>query len=384
MIGVLPGTSRFINGSISLWRPLVLETPGHPATRVGHHLDVYARIAPGVSFAQARDEMDRLGQLIEQEHPDENRGHGATMTHMRNEFLEPVGARLWLLFAAVGFVQLIVCVNIGNLLTARAATRERQRAGLAALGAGRSRLVAQGVTESAVLALAGGVLGAGLAEALLKVLPIVMPSHLSVVALSDVRLDLPVLTFALLLSLATGLAFGVWPALQSSGGPLADALKQGGRGPGGVKRRTRLAIVTSEVALAALMLVGAGLTIRSFVETLSQPLGFDARSALTFEIALPQSRYRTPALIEGGFRAIEDRAASVPGVTGIVAAINLLPLGGGDRRAGVEIEGATPQSGDPPTRLYPRIVAPDYSASCAFLCADGRSQRQTAARRCPS
>jgi putative ABC transport system permease protein len=371
IIGVLPADFQFIDPDVELWSPLVLEGTGQPPTRALHQLDVYARLKPGVSLTQARDEMDRLGRQLEQEHPDVSTGHGSHVVAMRDQYVKPYQTSLMVLFAAVGFVLLIACVNVANLLLARAISRRREMSVRAALGASRGRLVAQALSESVALAIAGGAAGLGVAVSMLLALPAVMPARLSVVDLGRVHLDARLLLFTFGLSIATGIVFGLLPALQASKPDVSETLKQAGRSLGGVRRRARVSLVITEVALASLTLVGAGLVLRSFGEILSQPLGFDPRGRLSFVISVPLGRYLTPDARRTALDEIEHRVAAVPGVSA-VGGISILPLSGGDSRTGVAIEGREPRPDDPPTRMHPRIVTPTYFEAMAIQLVKGR------------
>ena len=196
---------------------------------------LYARLKPGVTLAQARDAMDRLGKGIEKEHPDTNTGHSAWVTTLRDEYVGPVRTQLAVIFAAVGLVLLIACVNVANLLLALAASRRREMAVRAALGASRGRLIVQSLAESVAVAATGGLLGLGLALALVKALPLVLPEQMSVVEIASVGLDLRVLAFTIGLTIATAVIFGLLPALSASRPDLIEAVKEGGRGAAGVR-----------------------------------------------------------------------------------------------------------------------------------------------------
>ncbi len=302
--GILPPDFQFIDPSIQLWAPLVLEGGSTAPTRVSHSLDVYARLKPGVTMAQAREAMDRLGRDLEQQHPDENRGHGANVVSMRDIYVRDVQTSLIAIFAAVGLVLLIACVNVANLLLTRAVSRQRELAVRAALGATRGRLITQALAESVSLSLLGGAAGIGVAMLVLRALPVVMPDRLSVVGLDTIHLDLRVLAFACLLSMATGVIFGLLPALTSSRPDLNLTLKDSGRGAISVRRRARIGLVIGEVALASLTLVAAGLVVRSFATILSQPLGFDPHNRLTLAISLTRARYPTPDAARDGLDQI--------------------------------------------------------------------------------
>jgi putative ABC transport system permease protein len=290
---------------------------------------------------------------------------------MRDVYVKPLRATLLVLFAAVGLVLLIACVNVANLLLARAATRRREMSVRSALGASRGRLVTQTLVESVSLSVVGGVAGLATGWILLQLLPAVMPERMSVVGLGQIHLDVRVLLFSFGLALMTGVLFGLLPALQASKPDMTDTLKEGGRGAAGVRRPARIALVVGEVTLAALTLVGAGLVVRSFSQTMAQPLGFDSSQQLTFSIAVPSARYKTPEERRAILVDIERRLAALPGVRS-VGAVNLLPLGGGDSRTGIGIENRERKPDDPPTRMHPRIVTPTYFSTVGIPIKQGR------------
>jgi predicted permease len=276
------------------------------------------------------------------------------------------------LLSAVGFVLLIACVNTASLLLARAAARRREMAVRSALGASRVRLAVQSLTESLTLAGVGGLAGIGVAILILKVLPVVMPAQLSVVGIGDLTLDTRVLVFAVALSLLTGVIFGLLPAMSISRPVTADVLKAGGRGAAAVRHAARRALVVTEVALAALTLVGAGLVIKSFMTMASQPLGFDTDKRLTFSVSVPPARYDTAEKRRQAMDEIERRLTGIPAVRS-VGAINLLPLGGGDARTGIGIEGRQTAPDDPPTRMHPRAVTAGYFQTMGIRIVRGRA-----------
>ena len=277
IIGVLE-PFEFIDKEIELWTPLALEGGPEPPGRANHFLNVYARLRPGVTLEQARAEMHTIGERLSQTYPDTNRRHGSHVVPLRGELVEPVRAGLFLLLAAVGFVLLIACVNVANLLLARAVSRRREIAVRAALGAGRLRLDLQGLTESVVLALCGGFAGLLVAYWGVAALPRLAPEAGTVVGLDRVGIDARVLGFTLLLSLATGALFGLLPAWQLTRQAVNDSLRDGGRSIVGGRHRLRLGLVVAEVALASLLLVGAGLALRSFRMILSTDSGLRANS----------------------------------------------------------------------------------------------------------
>ncbi len=370
VIGVLPESFHFVK-TAQMFVPLVLDGPGVTPSRVSHGFDVYARIKRGVTFAQAFDSMDRLGARLEQEHPKENANHGAYVSPLRDEFVGPVRTSLVALFAAVGVVLLIACVNVASLLLARAVSRQREMAVRSALGASRGRLIVQTLVESVVLSLIGAVAGLVLAKLLIAALPTVLPAQLSVVGISEIALNWRVLMFAGALSILTGVIFGLLPAFHASAPNVSNSLAHGGRSAPGVRRAARLGLVIGEVALAALALVGAGLVLRSFAATMAQPLGFESSDRLAFAITIPGARYKTPEARTQALADIDVRLHAIPGVSH-VGAINLLPLDGGDSRSGIGIEGREPRPDEPPTRMHPRTVTPEYFQTMGMRVMRGR------------
>jgi putative ABC transport system permease protein len=367
IIGVLPDTFQFLDHDIALFGPLALTTP---LSRGGHSLEVYGRLKAGVSLDAARSDMDRIARRLQNDFPEDNRGHGVFVEPMQTTFVQPVRTRLIVLLVGVGFVLLIACANVASLLLVRSAARAREMAVRAAIGASRHRLVRQGLAECLVLASAGGVLGLGLAHLLIRALPAVLPAQLSIVRTAALGLDLRVLAAAAAITMLTTLLFGALPALLSSRTNVVGTLNQGGRGATGIARPVRLALVIGEVALASLTLVGAGLVVRSFAETSSQPLGFDPHERAVMELAAPEARYTTEASRTAAMQELERRLAAIPGVRS-VGAIDLLPLSGEDARLTVAIDGHAPVA-DAPTRMHPRAVTPTYFQAAAVGLVRGR------------
>jgi putative ABC transport system permease protein len=369
VVGVLPPTFEFPDDSLDLWAPLALEG-GEPLGRAGHQFNVYARLKNGVSLDQARDDMDRVGRQLERQYPETNRGHGAWVATLEDRLKTPVRRSLLLLLGAVAFVLLIACVNVANILLAKAAGRRREMAVRAAVGAARGRLAGQMLTESLVLAALGGAAGLLVAWWGIALLRQLTPEGVPLLGLSHLRLEPRVVAFTAGLSLLTGALFGFLPAWHLASQDVNASLKDGGRSPGGVRRRLRVALVVSEIALASLLLVAAGLTLRSFQAVLDLPAGFQTKGSLTASVTLPVARYQADAELLAAFGRIEDQIRALPGVR-IVGATSHLPLGGRDGRRGVGIEGREPTP-DVPTRAHPRSVTADYFRAMGITVIAGR------------
>ena len=370
VVGVLPGTFAFPDETIEMWAPVPIEGISQPLTRASHQFRVYARMKPGVDLAAARSDMERVAAHLSEEYPDTNARHGAWVTMMAEEVREPVRGGLWLLLGAVAFVLLIACVNVANLLLARAASRRREVAVRAAVGASRARIAGQMLTESVLLSFLGALAGLLVATWGIQLLRQLAPADVPVLGLENVSLDRRVLAFTFGLSLLTGLLFGTLPAWALAGQDVNEALKATGRSGSGVKRRWRVALVVSEIALASLLLVGAGLTWRSFHALLNVDAGINTDKVLTAMVTLPGARYRGSEKLISTFNQIEERFAAIPGVRAI-GAINLLPLSGMDGRRGVNVEGYQPQP-DSPTRAHPRVVTPGYFKAMGVRLIEGR------------
>jgi putative ABC transport system permease protein len=368
VIGVLPAAATFPHTEAQLFSPLVLFAPNEPPSRTSHGFGVYARLRPGVSFEQARGEMDRIGKDLERTYPELSRGHGAHVTKLTDEIRGPVERTLVILMAAVGFVLLIACINVTNLLLARATGRRREMAVRAAIGAARGRLMRQVLVECSVMALAGGAVGLVLAIWSIRVLATELPA----VARPDqgVVFSLPVLAFTLAACLLTGVLAGALPAWHLVREDPAEPLKEGGRSPVSLKRALRFGLIVTEVALTSLLLVGAGLTLRSFQSVLSQPAGIETDHRLTFRVGLPGARYNAERAAQL-FSDLESRLAAEPLIQSVGATM-LPPLTTLDGRRGVVIENREPTPDDGPTRAHPRVVTANYIQAVGARIRDGR------------
>jgi predicted permease len=286
------------------------------------------RLKPGVTIDQAQADLSRIMQSLAIAYPDTNRGNGAKVSPLKQRIVGEIGTTLWMLLGAVGFVLLIACVNVGNLLLARSTGRTREFAIRAALGARRWRLLRQSLTESLLLAFIGGGLGLVVASwgtnLAITLLPTTLPRA------NEVRLDGRVLIFALAVSLLSGLLAGFAPALKNSNWNLSSVLKEGGRGTSG-RGRAQSALVAIELALAVVLLIGGGLMIRSLRALWNVDPGFRAEKVLTFGLSMaPEARNAKPEAIRASVRQLSDQLNSTPGVRAASFSLGASPLGGED------------------------------------------------------
>ncbi len=312
VIGVMPARFRFVGGP-EMWATLALDPA--KVTRDFHYLAPLARLKGGVTLDEARAQMLTIAKNIERAYPKSNKGWSVTLEPLHALIVEGERAGVLVLFGAVAFVLLIGCVNVANLLLAKAAVRQRELAVRSSLGAGRGRLIAQVMVESVLLSLAGGVLGIVLAFWLVRLTPSVMPKFL-LDGMPEITLDWRVLLFALGVSLATGLLFGLAPAWRASQIDLHRTLKEVGRGSsaGSGSRRFRGALVAGEMALSLALLAGAGLMVRSMVAMYATDPGFRPEDVLTMHLSMPQTRYSAAAQVRAFDRQLLERMRALPGV----------------------------------------------------------------------
>ena len=330
IIGVVPASFKFqvwsfhpsdVYAPIGQWtNPILnLRTAGLGFHGVG-------RLKPGVTIQQARTDMKRVTENLSAAYPDADTGIGATLMPLKEQMVGSLRPLLLVLLAAVGFVLLIACVNVANLLMARSTGRAREFAVRAALGAGRVRIVRQLLTESMVLALAGAVLGLLLAtwgtKFALGHLPATMPRS------AEIGIDVRVLLFTMGVALLCGILFGLTPALRISRPNLQETLKEGGRGSGGARHRAQGFFVVAEMAMALVLLIAAGLMIRSLSALWGVNPGFDPRNVLSFGVALaPMPKDASPDSIRATLRELQSRLASTPGVKSASLSWGAMPLG---------------------------------------------------------
>ncbi len=282
-----------------------------------HWLLVLARLKPGVTIAQANADMESVTKHIAEAYPKSNQGWGASIEPLQNDFLDPDTIRaLWMLLGAVGFVLLIACANVANLLLARGTARQREVAVRGALGASRGQLFTQFLTESVALAAFGGVLGVGLAWAFFKLIVAIMPPF-TLPSEAEIRLSIPVLLFTLAATMLSGILFGCAPAFQATRLNLIDALKEGahGSGTGRARHRVRHALVVAEFALALTLLAAAGLAIHSFWNLTHLDAGFRTDHILTFSLPMPADRRPQPEQMLAFYRQLLERVNALPGVS---------------------------------------------------------------------
>jgi predicted permease len=334
--------------------------------RGSHFLNVVARLKPGVSLGQAREDMSAIARQMAAEYPDDNRKIGAVVIPMREETVGNTRIELLVLMGAAGCVLLIACANLAGLLLARGLGRRREMAVRSALGASRTRLVTQMIAEGALIALAGGVFGVLLAPLGMKALGALVPVALPDTAVPTV--DARVLGFALLLSVLTGIGFSIVPALQASRVSMNDALKQGGRGgTGGAAARTRDALVVLEVAAALVLMVGAGLMLQTVARLHAIDIGFRPGNLLTLRTTLPRTKYQDPEKRIGFYHRVLQGVRTLPGVES-AAYGSVLPFRSIGNTQSYQIEGRERIPGD----ALLRVTSGDYLQTLGVRLAAGR------------
>jgi putative ABC transport system permease protein len=327
VIGVMPQGTAFDRGFSQMWRPLAFKASER--TRNFHWMQALGRLKPGVTIEQARAQMDAIGARISTDYPDSNKGWGVTIERYADVLVGPqLRSSLYVLLGAVGMLLLIGCVNLANLTLARGTSREREVAVRAALGAGRWRLLRQFLTENVLLSTTGGALGLLVGYAMMNGLRLIVPPF-TLPRDANVTMDPRVLAFALALSLATGVIFGLAPALQATKPDLSGAMKEGGRGSSADsgRRRLRSTLVVVEVALSFMLLVGAGLLVRSFFQMMRVDTGFDSTNVITAGLPIASSKFPEPDQLNAYLRQIVARVDALPGVRE-AAVTNTVPMRG--------------------------------------------------------
>ena len=371
VIGVLPPNFQVLQPA-DVFVPFTPWAKTLPDDRNWHPgIIAIARLKPGVSREQARTEMVAITKRLEQQYPDYNTGTSADIVGLQEQMVQNVRPALILLLGAVSFVLLIACVNVANLLLARSASRGREVAIRTSMGASRPRIVRQLLTESVLVSVAGGVLGLLLASAALG--PLLKISAGSVPQAFSVTLDRSVLIFTLVLSVLTGLVFGLVPALRTAKLDLRETLNEGSRGStaGPGQHRLRAVLVATEIALAMLLLVGAGLLLRSFSRLQEVPPGFQADHLLVADIPLSQNAYAKPEQRFEFFDRLVERTKALPGVR-TAAASSFLPVSGGGSIIHFNIYGRPPKSPHEFIAAGYRTVTPHYFETLGVPLLQGR------------
>jgi putative ABC transport system permease protein len=380
--GVMPQGLPFFDNlpEVELWVPISFAPNDNMATRNNHFVNLVGRLRPGVTTQQAQAEVSAIAKSMEERYPD-NKGLGGSVVPMQEQIAGDSRSALLVLLGAVAFVLLVACVNVANLLLARASAREKELAIRASLGASRARIVRQVIVECLPLGLVGGALGILLAiwgiDLLSSLLPASLPRG------NAISVNSRVLIFTFALAFLTVLIFGLLPAFQAARSDVRESLNEGGRsGIGNRKQgRARRLLVVAEVALALVLLAGAGLMVRTFIKLRQVDLGFTARSVLTTRVTLPQAKYPTPLTVDDPrdppalnfYDQLLTRVRALPGVRTATAA-TILPLGAGDAWGKFfSIEGRTETSLDKVPLVRFALVSPDYFQTFGVAVRTGRS-----------
>jgi len=369
VVGVMPIGFEY-PAKVQIWMPLRTDPNER---RDNRYLQVLARLKPTATLDGAQSQIDTLSARLRQQYPETNEGWSARLKSLRDWTTRDVRTSLLLLLGAVGFVLLIACANVANLLLARASARRKEIALRTALGAGRWRIIRQLLTESSLLAALGGAVGLTLSILLTRLLVAISPAD--VPRLDEIGLDARVLGFTVGVVGLVGLLFGLAPALQASKTDLNDVLKEGGRGSseGHWRNRVRALLVVSEIALSLLLLIGAGLLVKSFVLLRDVNPGFDAQNVLTMRVSLPGARYKEPQQQASFFRELTERVKALPGVEAAGATLTL-PLGGTDFSVGRSfIREGRPLTTEEASDSDYFVVTPDYFKTMRIPVKTGRS-----------
>ncbi len=377
VIGVMPPNFQFLDSQVGMWVPIAF-TSEQLASRGRHYLTIVARMKPGVSFAQADAEVRTIHKRIAQDNPDTAGRLAGYALPLRDQVAGEVRRPLYVLLGAVGFVLLIACANIANLLLSRVAGRRREMALRAAIGASSASIIRQLLVESLLLATAGAVAGLGLAWLSFAFLQKLIPEGLA--GAITLRLDLTVLGFTVLVTLITAVVFGLAPAFQAARVDLNDALKQGGRsGMNASGTRLRGAMVVTEVSLAVVLLIGAGLLIQSLMKLRGQYAALKPESVLTVRTVLSRSKYSEQPQRLAFYRQVLDRMKALPGVisAGYTTSVPLAWKGGTN---GFSIEGRSVEqaiAGGLPYDANHRQISADYLKAMGVQIVQGRSFTDT-------
>jgi predicted permease len=370
IIGIMPAGFGFPQKETDVWVPLAAR-PQLKQARGAFWLKAVGRLKPGVTIAQARSDMGVIANQLLERFPQIMESYGVNLVPLHEQVTGTVRPALLVLLAAVAFVLLIACANVANLLLAKAATREREIAIRTALGATRRRIIRQLLTESVLLALVGGTLGLLLAIWGLDALVAISPANIP--RLDQIHIDGRVLAFTLTVSLVTGVLFGLVPALQASKPDLNESLKEGGRGSAGSRRgrRIRSLLVVSEIALSLVLLIGAGLLIKSFIHLQKFDLGFNPNNLLTLRVQLGGAKYRQDPPVVNFFQQAIERMQNVPGVEA-VGGISSVFLSDTPNSTNFTIEGRPFPTGAESIEAPLDSATPDYFKAMGIPLIKGR------------
>jgi putative ABC transport system permease protein len=375
VVGVMPRGFKFAPfwaTKAELWVPIALGP--RASSRTGNSLRVFARLAPGVSMEQAGAEMATIAARLDSQYPGTNRN--VTVVPLKDKVVGDIRPALLMLLGAVALVLLIACANVAHMLLARASARQKEVAVRTALGASRLRLIRQFLTESLVLALVGG--GAGLLLAICCIRVLISISPAAIPRVETISVDSQVLIFIAGISVLTGLGFGLVPAFQSTGASLCDSLKEGGRGPAGgaASNRIRGLLIASEFALALMLLIGAGLMVRSVIALQRIDPGFNPNNLMTMVVSVAGSRESVPGRRAEFYQEMTRRVRAMPGIQS-AGVINHLPLAGDTWGWPFWIEGEPlPPPGEGPDAVY-RVVLPGYFQTMGIPIVGGRDISET-------
>jgi len=371
VIGVMPPKFEFpMEPAAQIWTPMQVDST-NSCGRDCITLRSIARLKPGITLAQAKSDMNLVAQRLQQQYPEQYRKVGITLTPLQEELTEEIRPALLVLLAAVGLVLLITCANVANLLLVRASGRKSEIAIRSALGAGKSRLRRQLITENMLLALIGGALGIFVGVIGIDILIKLLPEDLSIIGIRNVSIDLRVLIFTLGISLATGLIFGLLPLLQFTDPKIGESLKEGGRnrlGTGNSKIRSFL--VVSEVAFALMLLIGAALLMKSLLRLMNVNPGFESQNVLTMQLNLPDTRYAEQVQIRDFYSQLLEKLKSLPGVIN-AGTTNALPLGGSYTDTTFLIEGQSPE-GRKDQSVWFQLISDQYLQTMGIRLLKGR------------
>ncbi|HEY7544764.1 MAG TPA: ABC transporter permease [Blastocatellia bacterium] len=367
IVGVMPASFQYPSKEIDLWVPTAMSAEVARQRNAAHYLRVVGRLKEGVSYEQADAEIRSIAARLEEQYPATNRNLGARINPLREQFFGGLRLALFILLAATAFVLLIACANVANLMLARAASRQREIAIRLALGAGRWRIIRQLLTESLLLSVAGGAAGLLMALWSLEALKSMMPA--TILQAGDVSIDGRVLAFTFLISILTGIFFGLAPALQATKPALNETLKEGSRDSGTRRsKRLRSLLVVAEIALVLVLMIGAGLMLNSFLRLQRIDPGFKSENLLTMEVYPPYSKYPDTERRAAFYDQLIARVEAMAGVES-AGVVNVLPM----KTALGEMRYITDHQPQPKFfNAIPTVISPDYFRTMGISVLKGR------------